>query len=338
MKKSLLALAVLGAFAGAASAQSSVTLYGRVDLSAAKDSGTDNKSLQNGSGSRLGVRGVEDLGGGLSAIFNIEHRFNADTGTQSDSSKFWFGRSIVGLQGDWGSVVLGREYTVPFSFSQNAWDPWGHDTVVSTRVNVNGGSGANVGGTAGLTRLGGIAKARNDNSITYKFSAAGFSAGAQIAEATDSGAGIALPNRPWNVGGRYMAGPIDVAVAYESTGAEDANGKEKILSVDGSYNFGVVKIGAYFAKGYAVGNYDRRSAAGFVTVPLGAGELRMIGGRVWEDDNVGGSGYDTLNTLGGIGYHYSLSKRTVVYADFVRNTGTYVVSKNGYDVGIKHNF
>ena len=80
MKKSLLALAVLGAFAGAASAQSTVTLYGRVDLSFAKNIGSEDKDIHNGSGSRLGVRGVEDLGGGLKALFQIEHRFNADTG------------------------------------------------------------------------------------------------------------------------------------------------------------------------------------------------------------------------------------------------------------------
>ena len=100
MKKSLLALAVLGAFAGAASAQSSVTLYGRVDLSLAKNIGSDAKGVQNGSGSRLGFRGVEDLGGGMKAIFNIEHRFNADTGELTNAAKFWQGRSIVGLEGE----------------------------------------------------------------------------------------------------------------------------------------------------------------------------------------------------------------------------------------------
>ena len=68
MKKSLLALAVLGAFASAASAQSSVTMYGRVDLSVGKPIGTANKGLFNGSGSRLGMRGVEDLGGGLKGV------------------------------------------------------------------------------------------------------------------------------------------------------------------------------------------------------------------------------------------------------------------------------
>ena len=95
MKKSLLALAVLGAFASVASAQSSVTLYGRVDLSVGKGPGTSAKQMANGSGSRFGVRGVEDLGGGLQALFNIEHRYNADTGAQTNAQRFWTGRSIV---------------------------------------------------------------------------------------------------------------------------------------------------------------------------------------------------------------------------------------------------
>src|SRR6187551_782694 len=92
MKRSLIALAVLGAFAGAASAQSSVTIYGSVDMAVAKgDGGTagnngggaggaDVWSLQQSNANRLGFRGNEDLGGGLSAQFQIEHRFNADTG------------------------------------------------------------------------------------------------------------------------------------------------------------------------------------------------------------------------------------------------------------------
>ena len=177
MKKSLLALAVLGAFAGAASAQSSVTLYGRVDLAVSKGVGTAAKTLNNGSGSRLGVRGVEDLGGGMSAFFQLEHRFNADTGAMSDASRMWGGRSIVGLQGGFGKLTLGREYTTAFLQSQLVADPWGWDTVVSATP----GSGLNQALTGGN-----IARVRNDSSVTYNFSAAGFGLGVQIAEATDS--------------------------------------------------------------------------------------------------------------------------------------------------------
>jgi len=89
MKKSLLALAVLGVFAGAASAQSSVTIYGSLDLAVTKgNGGTASNNNANGTSkawiekqsnaSRLGFRGNEDIGGGLSAQFQIEHRFTPE--------------------------------------------------------------------------------------------------------------------------------------------------------------------------------------------------------------------------------------------------------------------
>ena len=130
MKKSLIVLAALGAFTSVASAQSSVTLYGRVDLSVAKYAGTEAKSMTNGSGSRFGVRGVEDLGGGMKALFQLEMGFDLDTG----ASKQYTGdygsatptaptgapvagfnrRSVVGLETPYGTVTLGRDYTPLF--------------------------------------------------------------------------------------------------------------------------------------------------------------------------------------------------------------------------------
>jgi len=113
MKKSLLALAVLGAFAGAASAQSSVTIYGLLDLALTKgnggtaglvdgaNSGANGTSeawlMKQSASSRLGFRGNEDMGGGLSAQFHIEHRFTPDDGLPA--STFWNGRSYVQLNG-----------------------------------------------------------------------------------------------------------------------------------------------------------------------------------------------------------------------------------------------
>jgi len=135
MKKSLLALAVLGAFAGAASAQSSVTLYGRVDLSLARPLGSSDLMMQNGSGSRFGVRGTEDLGGGLKALFQIEHRFCADSGftgaggvcsaTTAGNFRHWNGRSILGLSSGPHTVHLGRDYTPAFLWGHLLADPWG---------------------------------------------------------------------------------------------------------------------------------------------------------------------------------------------------------------------
>src|ERR1700730_16325238 len=117
MKKTLLALAVLGAFAGAASAQTNVTVYGIVDAGVQyKNDGNPagkTLSLQSGiqNGSRLGFKGTEDLGGGLSAIFTFENGFNVDDGTLGQGNRLFGRQAWVGLNGGFGTVKLGRQQT-----------------------------------------------------------------------------------------------------------------------------------------------------------------------------------------------------------------------------------
>lgn len=313
MKKSLLALAALTAFAGVASAQSSVTLYGRVDLSINKGIGNDAKNISNGSGSRLGLRGSEDLGGGLSALFNIEHRFNADTGADSTGGvRMWNGRSLVGLKGGFGQVVFGREYTTAFLGTQLWADPWGWDTIANQ---------------AGITGLGGIAKVRNDSSITYNVAAGGFSFGIQTAEATDTINTFASKPLNFNVG--YAAGPLRASFGYEKTGREGA-GNEKMWSAAVSYNLGFVKPGFYYGKGTALNGADHKGMMFTATAPMGAGEFRASYGNLKANDT-------TVSKRIALGYHYSMSKRTTLYVDFA-NDSEAATSKSGYDVGIKHNF
>jgi predicted porin len=320
MKKSLLALAVLGAFASVASAQSSVTLYGRVDLSVGKGVGQAGKQMANGSGSRLGLRGTEDLGGGLSAFFNIEHRYNADTGVMPNA-RFWHGRSLVGLQGGFGQITLGREYTTAFLQSQLVADPWGWDTVVA-------GTLGGTGGTASITG-GGIATVRNDSSLTYRFSASGFQFGAQIAEATDQGGFTNVPKKPVNVAVSYSGGPFVFGLGHERPGQTNA----KWTTVNGSYNFGAAKLGAFVGNGTNSSNVKVKSYLVSVTAPIGAGELRAAYGQ----RKIGSAA--AINKTMALGYHYSLSKRTTIYADIVNEKGTAVsTERNGYDFGIKHNF
>jgi predicted porin len=333
MKKSLIVLAALGAFTSVASAQSSVTLYGRLDLSVNKATGTDQKNMSNGSGSRFGVRGVEDLGGGLSAFFNLEHRFDADTGAQSAGpvaasatsnaaplSRFWTGRSILGLQGGFGKITLGREYTTAFLMSQLAADPWGWDTVVS---------GTPSGGLNQLITGGAIARVRNDSSLTYNFSAAGFSLGAQIAEAGDT---INMFNKkPFNFAVGYAAGPVAVTVGYEKTGQVAAD-TAKWLTVNGSFNLGAVKLGALYGKGNTAAGADHKSYLLTAVAPMGQGEFRASYGRLKNET----ANVDAAKGFA-VGYHYALSKRTTLYTDFLRNTAL-ATNKTGYDFGIKHNF
>jgi len=120
MKKlalSTLSLALLGA-AGAAHAQSSVTLYGVIDTSIAWVHGNDgqaNNSWQmlsgNLQGSRWGLKGAEDLGGGLKAIFQLENGFDPGTGHLNQGGRMFGRQAFVGLQSDqYGTLTLGRQY------------------------------------------------------------------------------------------------------------------------------------------------------------------------------------------------------------------------------------
>lgn len=293
MKKSLLALAALTAFAGAASAQSSVTLYGRVDLSLAKNIGSDAKNVQNGSGSRLGFRGVEDLGGGMSADFNIEHRFNADDGNSS-ATRFWHARSTVGLKGGFGRIALGREYTPAFLYAQLIVDPWGWDTV------------------AAYTQTGGgIGKVREDNTINYQIGGGGFNFWAQVAEGNGG-------DRPLGFAVNYSSGPMYLAYGYENpTGDNDI-----WHYLMGTYNFGGFKLLAGYGFGDTNADVGRKQIQIGATMPLGAGEARVAYGRL-KDDVAG-----TISSKIAFGYHYSLSKRTTLYADFARD-GEATDSKTG---------
>ncbi|MEO7336206.1 MAG: porin, partial [Caldimonas sp.] len=131
MKKSLLALAVLGAFAGVASAQSSVTLYGTLDVNGryVKSDGQSRRLSEATDGinsSQLGFRGVEDLGGGLKAGFTLLTGTSPDTGRSSGetSGKFFNRRATVSLLGGFGEVRLGRDYTPTF-WNQTVFDAFG---------------------------------------------------------------------------------------------------------------------------------------------------------------------------------------------------------------------
>src|SRR4051812_29081630 len=123
MKKSLMALAMLGAFAGAAHAQSSVIIYGTVDAGLIKRS-AQTLAIGKRANNTLGFKGTEDLGGGLKALFQAEIRYEPDTGTiESVTRPLFQGQSRVGLQGDFGMVRLGRGLTA-FQETSTQFEPW----------------------------------------------------------------------------------------------------------------------------------------------------------------------------------------------------------------------
>lgn len=329
MKRSLLALAVLGAFAGAASAQSTVTLYGRVDLSAAKNIGSKNKDIQNGSGSRLGFRGVEDLGGGLQAFFNIEHRFNADTGTVTGESSavnsnpatatpgqtpFWRGRSVVGLQGGFGRLTLGRDYGAAALAVELAADPWGWDTIANQATITTGGV---------------LDWIWINNAVTYNASFGGFAFAAQVAEAQDN---FAQQKRPTAFALSYGAGPIYAALGISNQAGQNDRWNTGLIQ----YDLGFFKPGFFFGSGKNNLNQKIQSYMLTATAPIGGGEFRASYGQLKNKDVPPGVD-GVLSKRLALGYHYALSKRTTIYTDYA-NEKKVPTQKNGYDVGIKHNF
>jgi predicted porin len=305
------------ALSGSALAQSSVTVYGRIDLSLSQQAdAVANKEIRNGSGSRLGFRGTEDLGDGLKAIFQIESRFNADDGTQTRSA-FWDGKSIVGLEGAFGRVSLGREENPAYTYSQAVADPWGTDTVDS--------NGSIVSGRIGTTRY--------SNTVNYRFSAAGFTAGAQIAEMDgNTPATGTASKRPYSLGGAWTNGPIVVGLGFENPADED----DHWATVNGSYDFGIVKLGAFFGTGRDGTDQKQRAYLVSATAPIGNGQLRASWGELKNRDT------DVVRDRQfSVGYHYALSKRTTVYADAIhegRDDMPDNFKSTGYDFGIKHNF
>ena len=311
MKKSLLALAVLGAFAGVASAQSSVTLWGIVDVNAhyVKNDGSERRVSLGTDGinsSRLGFRGVEDLGGGLKAAFHLEGAVNADTGSV-DTNRFFGRRATVSLLGGFGEVRLGRDYTPTF-WNLTVFDAFGTNGV---------GSSLNPDQLSAGTRV------RADNSIGY-FLPTGIGGvyGQVMAAAAENTApgvpatvGAAAGNPGRYVGGRigFAAGPFDIAGAYGvqryATGAEDL----KTFNIGGSYDLGFLKLMAYFNRDKQGDDKDRVVSVSAV-VPFGQSEIHVG----YDNDKRDNDGFTTKVDQIKLGYVYNLSKRTALYGTVSR--------------------
>jgi predicted porin len=348
MKKSLLVLAALGAFAGAASAQSSVTLFGIVDVNAryTKNGDLKVKSLSTDgiNSSRLGVRGIEDLGGGLKAGFWLESAVNPDSGT-SNATRFWHRRSTVSLIGNFGEIRIGRELTATFTGFAD-YDTFGTNGVAD--VGHFNASGPSVGAANTDTVT------RSDNMVSYYTPAlGGFYARGSVA----AGEGTAGKK---HIAGRvgYAAGPLDVSGTYGTTEETLAGDKYKKGIVGASYDFGAVKVLAFGAQAKYLNQKQNVIQVG-ASVPVGASTFRA--GYVRVDakgtNNAGKSvDADDANQFA-VGYQYDLSKRTALYSTYaqIKNKGAakYAVAggsatsapniaggqkSQGFEAGIRHSF
>jgi predicted porin len=362
MKKSLLALAVLGAFAHTASAQTSVSIYGIVDAGINFDNGKSAAgrqwSLASGqqSSSRIGFKGTEALGGGLSASFTLENGFNADDGTLGNGGRLFGRQAWVGLDGGFGSVKLGRQYSTIYN-ALNAIDPFG----------VNQAGDIQRIYAYGLGKVDPIA--RSDNTITYSSpNFAGFSASVGYKFGETPGAFNAGSSKFAGIG--YANGPLNVVFAYQNsdavglaaasgastsaqasiaalaapTGLGAATADVKTGFLGGTYDFGVAKahLGFGHTKLEAVGDAKIRNYLVGVTAPLGANSVYAS----WNRSDVRDIGAGSSDQYA-IGYSHPVSKRTNFYTSigYTKNdSGVRVnAARNGgsdreFQAGVRHLF
>lgn len=364
MKKSLLALAVMGAFAGAAYAQSSVTVYGIVDLgfdsssNGAATNGRTNGIKSGGqSASRIGFKGTEDLGNGLKALFQLEATIAADTGAgfgAGTGNSGGFNRfATVGLQSaTFGTVLLGRQTSV-IKDAYDQIDPFGDGGTIGAISNIffNGSLSGDQG--------------RISNSVKYQSNSyAGFKGSA--AYAFGENAGSTSANSSFGLGLGYANGPLNVQYAYhniDSTGTNAITGatagvpalqpisKGKLHLLGATYDFGILKLHGAFADTKVdlatAGATDQkyRNYLLGVSAPVGPGTI-YASYAVNDNKTNGSNNQDTKKFA--ISYAYDLSKRTNLYTGYSKTSNDSGVAlgsaaANGRDpsafnVGIRHKF
>lgn len=307
MKKSLLALAVLAA-SGVAMAQSSVTLYGVADVAVQKTTSqslaASASGLMNNGNSRFGMRGVEDLGGGLKASFNMEAQVNLGSGA-TDANMFQRA-AFFALDGSFGQIYAGRRLSPSFFAIAN----------YELTGTANYSAEANKFGFGNSTR--------NNAMIAYTTpDMSGFkvTAGTRLkGNNAPNGAKVELA-------ATYNQGPIALGLAYDQE--EQANGsKKKDGSFGGAYDFGNFIVAASYQdpsgakKGFTIGG----------TAKLGTTSLTLDFAR----DT--GSAYKSTDYV--FEAKQPLSKRTFVYGVLYHAGKTSAAAKdiNSFGVGIRHNF
>lgn len=346
-KKSLIALAVVGAFSGSAFAADSVQLYGIIDMGVTHYSGLAPTNATPGSsatssytglssgvvaGSRIGLKGNEDLGGGLKVIFRAETGFCAAGTNQAGTggnpyctgSNFMGRTTLLGLQGSFGTVTMGRYFTSMFNNEVN-YDPFqagftGAYSNLSLGINGLNTTGKDVANASNWLL-------RSNQTITYiSPDMSGLTVQADYSFNDGSATAPLDPTKNttklWSLNGNYAFGAATVGGNYSKvtnvTGT-NSDGAYKVWQAFGSYDLGVAKLSGIYERGtadYYSGN-DSSWLLG-ATVPLGAGAV-LVSYSQYGSSLAPSSG-PSLGTSKAkqyaIGYTYNLSKRTMLYASY----------------------
>ena len=310
MYKLITLAALASAMAAPAFAQSSVNIYGRlnVTLERINDGGTTRSDLVNNS-SRIGFKGVEDLGGGLKAGFQLEHGFNPANGAAS--STFWGRQAEVNLSGSFGMIRLGTFTSEAYFATADYVSMHNHDTGNSADAlytDANGFNGA--------------------RKVAYRtLTMGGFVGEVAIQEANISG------DRGLDLAANYDMGKLHLGAGFSKLG------DEKQVAVRALYEMGPVVFGGYYQRDNVMGgarnNY--RLAAQYT---MGATELHANVGTSSDVKGQPGSSAHQIT----LGVNQNLSKRTKVYAFYTRvgdddklkmySNGNF----NSVAFGVRHNF
>jgi predicted porin len=343
----------MSVFAGAY-AQSSVTIYGTLDAGMSKRTGTGSlTAVGKRDNNKLGFRGVEDLGSGLKAIFQLEIRYEPDTGaientTGTTSRPLFQGQSRVGLQGDFGTLRFGRGLTA-FQETSTAFEPWSGMPAVSgyqTDLQV-------AGYTSDPLSPPGNSLNRFSNAVFYNTPVIGgiFQLNATVAtkEANGNAAIIgegtaaapqfpanAVPKiAPYSLSGTATSGPFAAYVAYERNAVET-----KLWSVGASVKpINDLKLMATYQRqdqdNSVLINPKTKAWVLGANYTIGAGLVRAGYGQKTPDNVLNNPAIEKTKQFS-LGYDYNMSARTYLYVDGTRKQSA--ATFNYYSVGIHHNF
>jgi predicted porin len=302
---SKIVLAALAALtAGSAFAQGSTEIYGRINLSAERqklDGQTDTGIYDNSS--RIGLRGSEDLGGGLKAGFVIEHGFSADTGEANGT--FWGRESTVSLSGSLGTLRLGN---MPASEAYFATADYvsmhNHDT------------GSSADALYGFVAVGAL-----QNTIAYTSPTANglrFDVQYGLKETSKT-------DNPLSIAVSYDAGALHLGLGYEDYAGNRSTALRAL------YEMGAFTVGGYVEKGSGDLSYNNFRLAGMYT--MGASEFHLNVGKRGDTNDISGTDADQAT----LGYNYNMSKRTKLYGYYTKlSVGSSDFSS--FALGIRHNF
>jgi predicted porin len=313
MNKKLIAVAVAGAcVAPAAMAQTAnpVTLWGQVNVTMESVEASGGaaplvrRNRVEDQSSRLGVRGTEDLGGGLKAFFALETAFRADQNNTSPTSgvaqPFATRNSGVGLQGGWGSILMGR-WDMPMKSASLVIDPWGDITI---------------GGYTGVMGDAGNFDTRAQNVVEY-WSPTWGGVAFRVAMTANEGRTATLNPRQTGASVTWTGGPLYLEYSYEQHKDVSATlPKEDGNSLGGSFTFGPIKLGALYQKFKKTSRTDQKALMGNVTWTMGSNQL-IYQYMKSKDGGTSGTAQPDCKS-NSLGYKYNFSRRTAFLAQYVK--------------------